>query len=187
MMHQQPAQNSIEPAKGNGSAEGKRTLRTARPRKRKVVPPADKGLHPDLTGSLDPSLYINRELSWLEFNQRVLEEAHDPRHPLLEKVKFLAITSSNLDEFFMIRVAAIKEQILADVVEYSPDGKVPIEQVKAIHRRVARMLKDMTSCFWESLHPKLSATGIQILKMTQVSDDERAALNELNSAIGLSS
>ncbi|MCC6397427.1 MAG: hypothetical protein IT282_10445, partial [Bacteroidetes bacterium] len=79
--------------------------------------------HPSGSGpsSLDPALYINRELSWLEFNQRVLDEARDERHPLLERAKFLAIVSSNLDEFFMIRVAAIKEQLLANVVDLSPD------------------------------------------------------------------
>src|SRR5215470_7924334 len=104
-------------------------------------------------------LFINRELSWLEFNHRVLEEALDERHPLLERVKFLAIVSSNLDEFFMIRVAAIKEQILADVAEYSPDGHLPIQQLKAIHERVSVMLKQMSSTFWKGLHPKLLDAG----------------------------
>jgi polyphosphate kinase len=85
-----------------------------RPKKRMVTPHPPKG-----GATVDPSLFINRELSWLEFNHRVLEEARDQRHPLLERVKFLAIVSSNLDEFFMIRVAAIREQIIADYVEYS--------------------------------------------------------------------
>ncbi len=152
----------------------KRNARTTKPRRKKPAPPADKGLHGQT--SLDPSLYINRELSWLEFNQRVLEEAQNEWHPLLERAKFLAITSSNLDEFFMIRVAAIKEQILADVVEYSPDGKVPVEQLQAIHRRTQKMLKDESNAFWNDLHPKLGAAGIDLLKISQATNDERKKL-----------
>ena len=129
--------------------------------------------------TLDPSLYINRELSWLEFNHRVLEEALDLRHPLLERVKFLSIVSSNLDEFFMIRVAAIKEQIVANVVEYSPDGRVPLQQLKAIHERVAIMLKQMSACFREDLHPKLAESGIHLLKMNELDEDDRTRLTEL--------
>lgn len=146
--------------------------RTAKARRRKPTPPADQG---GLT-SLDPSLYINRELSWLEFNERVLDEARNHRHPLLERVKFLAITSSNLDEFFMIRVAAIKEQLLADVVEYSPDGKVPAQQLKAIHERAARMFQDKSNLFWNDLHAKLAAAGIHLLTMDQVTSVERSHL-----------
>jgi polyphosphate kinase len=121
-------------------------------------------------------MYINRELSWLEFNHRVLEEALDDRHPLLERVKFLSIVSSNLDEFFMIRVAAIKEQILADVVEYSPDGRIPLQQITAIHDRVAVMLKQMSSCFWHDLHPKLDTAGIHLLRIGQLSESDRKNL-----------
>jgi polyphosphate kinase len=126
--------------------------------------------------TLDPSLYINRELSWLEFNQRVLDEAGDPRHPLLERVKFLSIVSTNLDEFFMIRVAAIKEQILADIAEYSPDGRTPLEQMKAIHDRVEAMVQEMSACFWEHLHPQLAAEGIHLMKMGELAQEERQAL-----------
>ncbi|HXG01733.1 MAG TPA: polyphosphate kinase 1, partial [Bacteroidota bacterium] len=151
--------------------------RSQRARRRRPSPPADIGMQGAST--LDPSLYINRELSWLEFNQRVLEEARDSRHPLLERVKFLAITSSNLDEFFMIRVAAIKEQILADVVEYSPDGKVPAQQLKEIHRRVDRMLKEKAQLFWKDLHPKLAAAGIHLLRIHEVTPEERSLLAQV--------
>ena len=127
----------------------------------------------------DPSLYINRELSWLEFNQRVLDEARDERHPLLERAKFLSIVSTNLDEFFMIRVSAIKEQILADVVEYSPDGMVPMQQIRAVHQRVERMIEEMSSCFWEDLHPKLRDAGIHLLRFDEVSQEDRSRLSAM--------
>lgn len=127
----------------------------------------------------DPTHFINRELSWLEFNQRVLDEAKDPRHPLLERVKFLAIVSSNLDEFFMIRVAAIREQIIADYVEYSPDGLVPQQQMKAIHVRVATMVKEMGACFWNDLHPRLQTEGIALMTMDALSEEDRRSLAEM--------
>jgi polyphosphate kinase len=182
MLEQRDEQKTEKPPTEERKSEGaatlhsgaKRRARQAKPRRKKLAPQADKGLQGQT--SLDPSLYINRELSWLEFNQRVLEEAHDERHPLLERAKFLAITSSNLDEFFMIRVAAIKEQILADVVEYSPDGKVPMEQLQAIHRRTQKMLKEKSNIFWSDLHPKLAAAGIRLLRMNQVTNDERKKL-----------
>src|SRR5579871_3799967 len=83
----------------------------------------------DLTS---PHLYINRELSWIEFNRRVLEEAMDARHPLLERVKFFSIFCSNLDEFFMIRVSGLKEQLEAGIAEAAPDGLTVSEQISGI-------------------------------------------------------
>jgi polyphosphate kinase len=91
-------------------------------------------------------------------------------------VKFLSIVSTNLDEFFMIRVAAIKEQILADIAEYSPDGRTPLEQMKAIHDRVEAMVQEMSACFWEHLHPQLAAEGIHLMKMGELAQEERQAL-----------
>lgn len=127
----------------------------------------------------DPSLYINRELSWLEFNQRVLQEAADQRHPLLERLKFLSIAGSNLDEFFMIRVAGIKEQIRADITEYSPDGQNPSQQLHAIHDRASTMLKEMSDCFWKHLNPNLSAEGIHLLRMKELDPNDRAKISDL--------
>ena len=89
----------------------------------------------------DRRLYINRELSWLKFNERVLEEVMDERHPLLERVKFLSIFSSNLDEFFMIRVSGLRRQLAANVVETPPDGMSPAEQLMAIRQELQPMLE----------------------------------------------
>ncbi|HTO94877.1 MAG TPA: polyphosphate kinase 1, partial [Bacteroidota bacterium] len=158
---------------GSMSGRGSRLRRSAR-----ANGSADLGGRTS-PGTLDPSLYINRELSWLEFNERVLQEARDRRHPLLERAKFLAIVSSNLDEFFMIRVAAIRDQVLADVAEPSPDGRTPLEQLQAIHERVERMLTDMASVFWDDLHPALAAAGIQLLTIGELSPGERASLADM--------
>ncbi|HAP34951.1 MAG TPA: polyphosphate kinase 1 [Bacteroidetes bacterium] len=152
----------------------KKNSRTQPSKNRKVLPYIHKG-----ASTVDPSLFINRELSWLEFNHRVLEEALDQRHPLLERVKFLSIVSSNLDEFFMIRVAAIREQIIADYVEYSPDGLVPLQQIKAIHERVSSMVKQMSACFWKDLHPKLSNAGICLLKIDELKSEDKSKLADL--------
>src|SRR5437773_8916470 len=89
-----------------------------------------------------PKHFLNRELSWLEFNQRVLDEARDPENPLLERLKFFCIASTNLDEFFEVRVAGIKQQIESDAVERSIDGLTATEIFKAITRRVRRMVAE---------------------------------------------
>src|SRR5512139_3925063 len=90
----------------------------------------------------DPKLYVNRELSMLQFFRRVLEEARDESNPLLERVKFLGIVGSNLDEFFMVRVAGLKQQIEAGVVELSPDGLTPAEQLAAVRKMAQQLMTD---------------------------------------------
>jgi len=167
---------AVDPGSPPGQTEGSaKQERPARP-KRRSRPPRRREERASSPG-LDRSLYINRELSWLEFNQRVLDEANDPRHPLLERVKFLSIVSSNMDEFFMIRVAGIKEQILADVTDISPDGLAPAQQIRKIHERVSKMLSDMARCFWDDLHPKLAAAGVHLLNMDEISAEERRDLS----------
>src|SRR5205814_9870381 len=95
----------------------------------------------DAVTGFDPAHFLSRELSWLEFNQRVLDEALDPKNPLLERVKFFAITSSNLDEFFEVRVAGLKQQIESDVVERSNDGCTASETLRAIRKRLRAMIE----------------------------------------------
>src|SRR5208283_202444 len=88
----------------------------------------------------EPKCFLNRELSWLEFNQRVLDEAFDHANPLLERLKFYAIVSSNLDEFFMVRVAGLKQQLTGEVGEIPPDGMTVNEALTAISARVHRLV-----------------------------------------------
>ncbi len=108
----------------------------------------------------DKFAYFNRELSWLAFDRRVLEQAQNPRHPLLERVKFLAIVSSNLDEFFEIRVAGIIQQVESGVAESSLDGLGAREQLRRIHLVVASLVEDQYRCWHDQLVPALAAEGI---------------------------
>ena len=107
---------------------------------------------PDLD---DPKLYLNRELTWLEFNRRVLEEAMDEAHPLLERVKFLSIFSSNLDEYFMIRVSGLRQQLEAGIVELTPDSMSPAEQLAIIRRTLEPMLLQQLVIWLDDVLPKL--------------------------------
>src|SRR5438093_13237111 len=110
-----------------------------------------------------PDLYINRELSWIEFNRRVLEEAQDSRHPLLERVKFLSIFETNLDEFIMIRLAGLKDQVAAHVTNLSPDGLTAEQQLRAVRQLLAPLLHEIR-CYWrDTLLPELLAQGIAVL------------------------
>src|SRR6202161_2669932 len=107
-----------------------------------------------------PRLYINRELSFLEFNQRVLEQAKDGRIPLLERVKFLCISCANLDEFFEIRVASLKELLEAGAVQGGPDGLPVPEQLKAIRTRAVRLVDEQYQLLNDVLMPELSKNGV---------------------------
>ena len=113
--------------------------------------------------SADPSLFINRELSWLEFNARVLHEAFDERNPLLERLKFLAIFNTNLDEFYMVRVAGLRRQVAAGVLQTPPDGMTPTEQLAAIHDWVDPLLRKARHCLHDLLLPALEGHGIRLV------------------------
>ncbi|HTP88681.1 MAG TPA: polyphosphate kinase 1 [Bryobacteraceae bacterium] len=110
----------------------------------------------------DPSLYVNRELSLLSFQRRVLEEAEDKSNPLLERVKFISIVGSNLDEFFMVRVAGLNAQLDAGILEVGPDGMSPRAQLIAIRRETKRLLADMHKCLGQ-IRPELEAQGIRMV------------------------
>src|SRR5262245_60868147 len=114
--------------------------------------------------TLDGSdLFINRELSWLEFNQRVLDQAFDESHPLLERVKFLAIVGSNLDEFFMVRVATLLRTQRSGQGYISPDGLTVAQQLAAVRKRAAAMFNEQASCWNHQLRPALAEQGIRFL------------------------
>lgn len=121
----------------------------------------------------EPSLYINRELSWLEFNQRVLEEAQDPDNPLLERLKFLCIVASNLDEFFEVRVAGLKQQRESNISEGGPDGLSPAEQLAAISARVRKLVDDKYHTWGKELVPALEQSNVFFLSYNELTKEEK--------------
>ncbi|MHB1549814.1 MAG: polyphosphate kinase 1 [Vulcanimicrobiaceae bacterium] len=127
----------------------------------------------------DPSLYFSRELSWLQFNDRVLEEALDAGNPLLERLKFVAIYDTNLDEFFMIRVAAIKQQIDASVQRRSDDGRTPPEHLRAISERLRVSLARKTRLLNDDLLPALGREGIKIVSVGDLDEERQSQLERV--------
>ena len=123
-----------------------------------------------------PNRFFNRELSWLKFNERVLEEAANTRHPLLERLRFLSISFSNLDEFYMVRVAGLKGQVGAGVKTLTPEGLAPEQQLAAINDAGARIL-DQQQRVWRQLRKELGAAGIGVLERDDLTDDERRWLD----------
>ena len=126
----------------------------------------------------DPALYFNRELSWLDFNQRVLELAEDPAVPLLEQVRFCAIYASNLDEFYMVRVAGLFDQLDARIDARGPDGLGPGEQIDAIQARVLELDRRLHRCFEGGLRPAMEEHGIRIVALDSASQEERREIDK---------
>ncbi|MDQ3087056.1 MAG: polyphosphate kinase 1 [Acidobacteriota bacterium] len=126
----------------------------------------------------DPKFLTNRELSWLEFNRRVLEEALDNTTPLLERLKFLSIFSTNLDEFFMIRVSGLKEQIAEGINNPSPDGMTAAQQLCGIQELVRPMVEQQTLCLQKEVLPQLAEAGIKIFTYQKLKSDEKKKLDE---------
>jgi polyphosphate kinase len=138
---------------------------------------------PPLTSTLsldDPALYINRELSWLEFNRRVLEEAQDPAVPLMERVKFLAIFSANLDEFFMVRVGNLQQKVQAGITRsFGADRMPPREQLERIGTTVRELLLEMYRIKTEEVFPALEAEGVVVRHLESLNEGDRKHLKEL--------
>jgi polyphosphate kinase len=148
-----------------------------------MIVEADKvvGASPGLGGgkpALDPELYINRELSLIEFKARVLDAAFDERNPLLERLKFLGIFHSILDEFFMIRVSGIREQFRAGVIERSPDGMTPSEELAAIRERVHDMLDRAADFYQDALLKLLARKGIRITRYENLTAQQKRAADD---------
>ena len=125
-----------------------------------------------------PDAFVNRELSWLEFNRRVLEEAQDPTVPLLERVKFLAIFSSNLDEFFMVRVAELKRRIRAGDTTMGPDEMSPTKTLAAVADQVHRLVDAQHRCFLEELGPILASEGVRLVRPKEVTAEQERFLED---------
>lgn len=125
----------------------------------------------------DPRLYINRELTMLEFQRRVLQEAQDERNPLLERVKFLAIVGSNLDEFFMVRVAGLHKQLDAGVLDLPPDGMTPAQQLAEIRKVALQIMTQARECLQYDLLPQLRKAGIYILDYSELSERQKDVMN----------
>jgi polyphosphate kinase len=123
-----------------------------------------------------PDLYINRELSWIEFNRRVFEEARDARHPLLERVKFLSIVDTNLDEFFMIRMAGLQDQLVAHLATLSPDGLTAEQQLEVVRQRLGPFIRDIHAYWRGTLCPLLAEQHIHILSYEQLDAKQREAM-----------
>ena len=126
----------------------------------------------------DPELYVNRELSLLAFQKRVLEEAQDSCNPLLERVKFLSILGSNLDEFFMVRVAGLKRQVENGVLDCGPDGMTPREQLSAIRERVLELFKAGHECLRRQIFPALKNAGLCVLDYSQLTAVQRTNVDK---------
>jgi len=123
--------------------------------------------------------YINRELSWLEFNKRVLDEALDQSNPLLERAKFVSIFASNLDEFYMIRVSGLRRQLAGGVLKGPADGMTPAAQLAAIRKLVTPMLEQVSSCWSDDIRPRLEASGIRVVEHDDLKKKQKKALRKI--------
>ncbi|HVH81772.1 MAG TPA: hypothetical protein VM782_20385 [Stellaceae bacterium] len=122
-----------------------------------------------------PTRFINRELSWIDFNERVLAEADNERHPLLERLRFVSISASNLDEFYMVRIAGLKGQQQAGIVTVSQDGLTPAQQLDAIYQRTHRLMQAQQSA-WAAMRQKLAEASVLVVDPTDLEPGDRTWL-----------
>jgi len=125
----------------------------------------------------DPALYINRELAWIRFNRHVLDEALDPAHPLLERVKFLSIFANNLDEFFMVRVSGLQRQFAKGVRKFPADGMTPAQQLDGIQAALLPELLIQYNCWHDDILPKLAQNGIHIHNYRDLDERQKAVMH----------
>jgi polyphosphate kinase len=170
--------STTERARSHGPESGKDSAGLSAPpdRRSEVAAPASPP-EDTLVDLKSPELYLNRELTWLSFNRRVLHEAQDPRNPLLERVKFLAIVNANLDEFFMKRIGGLKQQVGAGVHDLTVDGRTPEQQITACLAFIKDLTEDLRRTYLELLGA-LAPQGIAIVGWDQLTADERAGLRE---------
>ncbi|WP_198923723.1 polyphosphate kinase [Rappaport israeli] len=135
--------------------------------------------------SADPqSIYLNRELTWLDFNSRVLQQANDPHNPLLERLKFLAIVHANLDEFFMKRIGGLKQQIGANLTSLSADGRTPQTQITQAYAKIETLICQMHK-IWQTLQNQLKKNHIEITRFAQLNPEQQNTLRQFLSPISI--
>jgi polyphosphate kinase len=154
-------------------AATKTRIRAARPAGTQRKAESNQTSPSDVSSLDHPRLYVNRELSLLAFQKRVFEEAQDEQNPLLERVKFLSILGSNLDEFFMVRVAGLKRQVESGVLDCGPDGMTPKQQLSAVHQEVLELLKAAQDYLRQELFPALEKAGICVVDYSQLTPAQR--------------
>src|SRR5919112_5748098 len=130
------------------------------------------------TNLSDPSLYVNRELSWLAFNDRVLAQARDERHPLLERMRFVSISETNLDEFFMIRVSGLQQQVVSELPNPVPDGMTPEEQLSRVHDHTQDFFAEQRRILGKEIFPALEEEGIRLVPHKKLRVAEKKSLHE---------
>ncbi len=148
------------------------------PRKQPVPAPVEQRVPRVPVDLDDPSFYVNRELSWLEFNRRVLEEAEDPLTPTLEKLKFASIFSSNLDEYFMVRVGGLFRVLAADVDDIDASGRTPRQQLDEIAEKVRTLVAEQYRCFTDEVMPGLKKARIFLHTIDTLDKKEKKRLEE---------
>jgi polyphosphate kinase len=174
-----PSPRSRKSAEPNPPASDKPEIskKTSSQDKQQGQKASESGSEPAVINLKQPQYYFNRELSWLEFNARVLHEAIDERTPLLERLKFLAIFSNNLDEFFMVRVAGLKQQVLAGVSKRTADGRSPEQQLQDIRQRLQPMVEQQHTHFQRDLRQRLTEVGVYLLDYIDLDTAQRDYLH----------